>query len=468
MSATEAGEPLARRLAAEMATIRDGTLPAALVERAHVLLRDYVGVALGGANVESSVVLRRALRALGYAGNATVLGATDRLPAAEAAFANGAAAHALEMDDTYQPGSIHLGASVFPAALAAAELAEAGGQLVLRAAIVGYEVGARLARALGPAAHYRRGFHPTGTCGAFGAAAAAGVVLGLDANGLATALGIAGSQASGSMEFLANGAWTKRLHPGWAASAGLHAAALAAAGFRAPATILEGRFGFLTAYSDGADPRPLFTPVPEDRYALGATSVKPHACCRYMQGPIDAALALRASHGIAPRAVDHVEVGVLDAAFPIICEPVAAKQRPLSVVDAQFSLPFGIAVALVRGSASPDEFSLSTLADPTVRGLMQRISAVRDPKLDALYPRAWPSWVRIALRDGRLLESRIEHPRGDPENFPAPAEMEAKFRKLAGRVLTPGAVERLAAALDTFPDAERATTVLAAAVPSGR
>jgi len=138
------------------------------------------------------------------------------------------------------------------------------------------------------------------------------------------------------------------------------------------------------------------------------------------------------------------------------------------VVDAQFSLPFGVAVALVRGSASPDEFSLSTLADPTVRGLMQRVSAVRDPKLDALYPRAWPSWVRIALRDGRSLESRIEHPRGDPENFPAPAEMEAKFRKLAGRVLTPGAVERLAAALDTFPDAERIATVLAAAVPSGK
>src|SRR5215470_19258 len=291
MSATEAGEPLARRLAAEMAAIRDGALSTTLVERAHVLLRDYVGVALGGANVESSVALRRALRALGYAGSATVLGAADRLPPAEAAFANGAAAHTLEMDDTYQQGSIHLGASVFPAALAAAELAEAGGQLVLRAAIVGYEVGARVARALGPGAHYRRGFHPTGTCGAFGAAAAAGMVLGLDANGLATALGIAGSQAAGSMEFLANGAWTKRLHPGWAASAGLHAAALAAAGFRAPAAVFEGRAGVLHAYSDGAEPRLLLA---RDGFELMRTGIKPHACCRYMQGPIDAALALRA------------------------------------------------------------------------------------------------------------------------------------------------------------------------------
>src|SRR5206468_5342478 len=180
--------------------------------------------------------------------------------------------------DTHQGGSIHLGATVFSAALAAAELTGVSGARVLAAVVAGYQVAARLAMALDPAAHYRRGFHPTGTCGAFGAAVTAGLILGLDRAGLTTALGIAGSQAAGSMEFLATGAWTKRLHPGWAASAGLHAAALAAAGFRAPATIFEGRFGFLTAYSDGADPRPLFTPVPDDRYALGATSVKPHAC----------------------------------------------------------------------------------------------------------------------------------------------------------------------------------------------
>src|SRR5439155_19183673 len=154
--------------------------------------------------------------------------------------------------------------------------------------------------------------------------------------------------------------------------------------------------------------------------------------------------------GVGRRAVEQVEVGVLEAAFPIICEPMAAKQRPLSVVDAQFSLPFGIAVALVRGAASPDEFTLSTIADPTVRGLMQRVTAVRDPKLDALYPRAWASWVRIALRDGRSIEARVEHPRGDPENFPAPAEMDAKFRKVAWRIRPPGSLERLADAIDSF------------------
>ena len=418
-----------------------------------------------GATADSTVTLRRALGSLGTAGNATVLGVRERMAPPHAALANGAAAHALEMDDTHQGGSIHLGATVFSAALAAAETAGASGTATLRAAVAGYEVAARLARALDPAAHYRRGFHPTGTCGVFGAAAAVGALLGLDPSALTVALGIAGSQAAGSMEFLADGAWTKRLHPGWAASGGLHAAALAAEGFRAPATILEGRFGILRAYSDGADPAPLLAP---DGYAILATSIKPYACCRYIQGPIDATLALRAAHGIIPPAVARIEVGVLASAFPIVCEPDSIKRRPASVVDAQFSLPFGVAVALVRGAASPAEFTPDVLADPSVRALTDRVVGTRDPALDAVYPSAWPSWVRITLHDGRQLAARVDHPRGDPQNFPTPGELDAKFRRLAARALSPAEVERLATAIDAFPDAPHVAAVLAAAVPGGR
>ena len=218
---------IARQLAETLVALHARPLPAELSARATALLLDFLGVTIGGSREESSTTVRRALGTLGGTGAATVIGTRERLPATEAAIANGAAAHALEMDDTHLGGSIHLGASVFPAALAAAELAGADGGSVLTAAVGGYEVAARVAMALDPAAHYRRGFHPTGTCGAFGAAAAAGLVLGHDAATIANALGIAGTQASGSMEFLADGAWTKRLHPGWAATAGLHAAALA-------------------------------------------------------------------------------------------------------------------------------------------------------------------------------------------------------------------------------------------------
>jgi 2-methylcitrate dehydratase PrpD len=453
--------PLARRLAEEVAAIGERPLDREVAARATALLQDYLGVAVGGAPEESSVALRRGLAALGLRGAGTVIGTAERFPAPDAALANGAAAHALEMDDTHQGGSIHLGVTVWSAALAAAELAPASGERVLRAAVAGYEVAARLAMALDPAAHYRRGFHPTGTCGAFGAAAAAGVVLGHDVDGLTAALGIAGSQASGSMEFLADGAWTKRLHPGWAACAGLHAAALAAASFRAPASIVEGRFGFLGAYSDAGDvARMRGGEVPE----LMRTSIKPHACCRYMQGPIDAVLALRAEHRLDPREIDRVEVGMLGAGFPIVCEPEAAKRRPASVVDAQFSLPFGIAVALVRGAASPDEFVPSTLEDAEIRTLMERVVAVRDAGLDARYPRAWPCWVRIAFRGGRRVEASVDHPRGDPENFPTPDDLDRKFRRLAARALPRAAIERLGDALVAFPCSESAAPLLAATV----
>jgi 2-methylcitrate dehydratase PrpD len=454
---------LAHRLAAKVAALRTAPLPPALLTRAHDLVLDHLGVALGGVGEDSSIALRAGLATLALRGNATVLGTDVRLPAPQAALANGAAAHALEMDDTHRGGSIHLGASVFPAALAAAELAGASGETVLRAAIAGYEVAARLAMAVGPAAHYRRGFHPTGTCGAFGAAAAAGLVLGLDEAQLTDALGIAGSQAAGSMEFLTDGAWTKRLHPGWAACAGLHAAALARAGFKAPHTIVEGRFGFLAGYSDASDPDAVSAEGPP---ALLDTSIKPHACCRYMQGPIDAVLALRAEHGVAPAHVARIEVGMLEAAFPIVCDPADAKRRPASVVDAQFSLPFGVAVALVCGRASPEEFALPLLADPTVRDLMDRVSAVRDPALDAVYPRTWPAWVRLVLRDGRRLEADVTHPRGDPENFPTRDELRAKFRTLAGRTLSQAQCDRVLAHAEALGMTPRIAPLLASTTPA--
>jgi 2-methylcitrate dehydratase PrpD len=335
---------------------------------------------------------------------------------------------------------------------------------VLRAAVAGYEVAARLAMALHPAAHYARGFHPTGTCGAFGAAAAAGLLAGLDASQLADAFGIAGSQAAGSMEFLADGTWTKRLHPGWAACAGLHAAALAAADFHAPHTIFEGRFGTLHAYSDGATPAAL---AGREGGELMRTSIKPHACCRYAQGPIDAVLELRRRHDLRPEAVTRIEVGLVSPAFAIVCEPLDAKRRPRSVVDAQFSLPFSVAVALATGSAAPDQFTATRWDDPIIRRLMDLVEPQRDRGLDARDPAVWPVWVRVTTERG-VHEARVEHPRGDPENFPSPDELETKFRHLAARSLDGAAIARLSAAIDAFPGAPSVADLLASAQATGK
>jgi 2-methylcitrate dehydratase PrpD len=316
--------------------------------------------------------------------------------------------------------------------------------------------------ALDPAAHYRRGFHPTGTCGAFGAAAAASVVFGLDADGVAAALGVAGSQAAGSMEFLADGTWTKRLHPGWAACAGLHAAALARAGFRAPVSIVDGRFGFLHAYSDARHDEAL---AGGGGYELLRTGTKPHACCRYSQGPIDAVLALRTAHAIAPDRVARIDVGIVEAGFAIVCEPLDAKRRPRSVVDAQFSLPFSIATALVRGAAWPEDFAPGCFEDATVRRVMDRVHPVRDAALDARFPRTWPCWVRMTLDDGTRLEAEVAHPLGDPENFPGADALLGKFARLAARVLSDervAAVSKALTRIDESPDIRKILVLLAA------
>jgi 2-methylcitrate dehydratase PrpD len=183
-----------------------------------------------------------------------------------------------------------------------------------------------------------------------------------------------------------------------------------------------------------------------------------------MQGPIDAALALRAAHAIDPATIDRIEVGMLAAGFAIVCEPMGAKRRPASTVDAQFSLPFGVAVALVRGSAAPDDFAAATWEDPAVRLIMDRVDAVRDARLDAAFPRAWPCWLRIRRRDGATLEARVDHPRGDPENFPGADDLAAQFRILAGRTLSDPAVARVEEAVAAFPCAVSAVSLLAATV----
>jgi len=410
------------------------SMPEEVVDRAKYFVLDYLGVALRGSLVDSSAAVRAFVDRFAPPGHATIIGRDQGTHPAYAALVNGAAAHCIEMDDTHQEGSIHLGAPVISALIAASEMQPAGGEEFLAAVVLGYEVAARLAMAVGPEAHYRRGFHPTGTCGTFGATAAVARLWGLEARALAQALGIAGSQAAGSMEFLATGAWTKRFHPGWAAHNGLIAAALARQGFTGPETIIEGTAGFVQAYSQA--PRP--ERVTQDlgtSFAILATAVKPHACCRYMQAPIDAILELVRRHNIAADDVAQVTLGILDTAFPIICEPAAIKYAPRSVVDAQFSMPFGAAVALLYQRASLAEFTPDMVAAPHVRELMQRVSHARDPELEQYFPRQWPAWATIELHDGRKVFTTVRSPKGDPQNPLSWDELLAKYRELGRSVL---------------------------------
>ena len=444
----------ARQLAEFVVSTSLSHMPEEVVDRAKYFVLDYLGVALRGSRVDSSAAMRAFVDHFAPLGNATIIGCDQGAHPAYAALANGAAAHCIEMDDTHQEGSIHLGAPVISALIAASEMQRAGGGEFLAAVVVGYEVAARLAMAVGPEAHYRRGFHPTGTCGTFGAAAAVARLWGLDTRAMAQALGIAGSQAAGSMEFLATGAWTKRFHPGWAAHNGLIAAALAREGFTGPDTIIEGQAGFAQAYSQAPRPERV-TQGLGTSFEILATAVKPHACCRYMQAPIDAILELVRTHHIAADDVAQVTLGVLDTAFPIICEPAAIKYAPRSVVDAQFSMPFGAAVALLFRRASLAEFTPEMVAAPRVRALMQRVSHARDPELERSFPRQWRAWAAIELHDGRQVSTTVRYPKGDPQNPLSWDELLAKYRELGRSVLPEDRLDELSQrvrALESAPD----------------
>ena len=405
-----------------------------VVERVKYLVLDFIGVAARGALSESSGPVRRAISNLDSARDGAVLiGTRLKADPSYAALANGTAAHSLELDDVVNEASLHPAVAIMPAALAAAHISGCSAQELIAAISAGYEVMIKLGVALDPAAHYARGFHPTGTCGTMGAAITAAKILKLNQKAMLNALGIAGSQAAGSMEFLSDGAFTKRLHPGWAAHSGIIAALLARENFTGPGTIIEGRFGFLHAYSSGSKSGKVLQDW-GDPWEVLHTSIKPHACCRYNQGPIDGILKIVRENNLDASQIEKVILGILKAGFAIVAEPQEQKSDPKSVVDAQFSMPFGAAVAILYGKATLDEYTLERINSAQVRELMGKISCVKDPELEKEFPKKWPASVTLLTKDGKTYSIRIDFPKGDPENPLTWDELIDKFRNLIAPV----------------------------------
>lgn len=443
-----------RDLVGFLHALKPSDLSAEVLDRARYFLLDYLAVAIRGSREESARAVQRMVQRHAAAGCATVIGTPIRTLPSLAALANGTASHGIEMDDTHSGGSIHLGTTMYSVGLALAEtLPETPQEGFLTAVVAGFEAAARIAMAVQPKEHYALGFHPTQTCGVFGAAITAAKLLNLTAEQTLSAAGIAGSMAGGSMEFLAEGAWTKRLHPGLAAQNGIQAALLAAEGFTGPSHILEGRDGFLRGHSRAPLPDRLTAALGES-YEILRTAVKPHACCRYMQGPIDAILALMRENAIEPEDVRQIEVAVLEAGWGIVCEPAERKYHPESVVDAQFSMPFGAAVAVLCGAAGLEEFTFTQIRSPRVQRMMSRVALERDERLEETFPREWPARVAIQLAGGHIYEKFVRYPKGDPENPLTWEEMTAKFRSLATSVLPPDRCDRIAAQITSAGPAE--------------
>lgn len=421
--------------------------PEPVRRRVRLLLLDAVGSAIRArAEAQSTPSIIAAARAAFGSGEARVIADPAGYAPMAAAMINGAMIHSLDFDDTHARSSLHCGAAVIPAALAAAEITGASLDRLLTAIAIGFEVQIRLGLAVDPRAHYARGFHPTATCGVFGAAAAAGVILGLDEGKLQSAFGAALSQAAGSLQFLENGAWTKRFQVGWASASGLLATLLAREGFQGPDAAFEGRFGFLNAYSPSPIPALAASDLGE-RWETLNIAVKPYPCCRYIHPALDALATLHGRLGdMAASNVDTIEIGLPEPAMRLIAEPIDAKRNPVSVVDGQFSMPFCGAVMLHQSAMGWDDYK-RYLGDLEILNLAQRFVCAVDPKIDRL-PQNFAAIVTV--RRGRESWSEcVEIPKGEPENFLSDSELQRKFSTLADPIIgSARAVGVIAAILD--------------------
>lgn len=375
-----------------------------------LLLSDYAAVTAGGVGKESARSVRKAvalsperdeLRSSG------VLGFHAWATLEDAALVNGTTAHGLELDDTFEQGSSHPGVVIFPALLAVADREGQSLGDVLTAATVGYDVMCGVGVLLGAAESYGRGFHPTAVTGVVGAAAAVARLWGADEDQLTHAVSIAANLAAGSLEFLGDGSWTKRLNAGHAAASGIRAARMAMNGFDAPETAFEGRNGFLRQYGQGEVEGRRLT-LEFGRFAL-ETSIKFYPCCRYMHGSIDLLSEIAAERPeLQPSEVSSIDVGVIKAGQTLVSEPPERKLVVNTPVDAQFSMPFGAAVALSSGQATVSQFDRATEVARDVQAWMEKVHCHTSERLEQAFPDEWHAEVKLTFADGTVVERYSE------------------------------------------------------------
>lgn len=430
-----------QQLAETLASVRFDDLPAAVVEDARRTVLDWLGSALAGSLEAPARMAQRVAAGMGASRECTMFSA-GRGPAAVAAFANGVASHILELDDVHKGSTLHGAAPIIPAALAIAEREHCDGREFLLAVVIGYEAALRVGEAVNPS-HYRF-WHPTGTAATFGAAAAAASLLRLNAAQMRDALGSAGTQAAGLWEFNADGSMSKHLHPGKAALNGILSADLARAGFTGASSILEGDRGFFRAMSESYDENRIVDGL-GTHWKIAENCFKLHSCCGHTHTAIDCALQL------APGGdVRSIHIETYGPGFQIV-----NNRSPRTPYQAQFSIAYCVAAAIVDARVGLDQFARERFSDEGVRhsgiaALLQRTTVSVAPDLTAKYPAAWPARLEITLNNGQVLTAAADYPRGNPENPVSTSELRDKFRGLVEPRFGEAAVQRSLAAIDSL------------------
>jgi len=412
---------LAERLADRIAKLDAAALPPAVKRKCEDLLVDVVGLCVTARNED---YVQSALAGWDDDGPCTAIGHKRTLSAAGAAFINGTAAHGEDFDDTFEGGPVHAGAVIVPAVLAALERHKPDGKSALLGIAVGTEVMCRLSTVV-PKAVHKSGFHPTAIFGVMGAAAGVGVALGLTQKQIVDALGIAGSLAGGIIEYLAEGAWTKRLHPGWAAQSGLRAALLGRAGFLGPRTVFEGVHGLFHGFAHTTDGN--YAALIGDfgeRWVTETLAFKPYPCGTMAHPYIDCAKRL-AARGVKAEDVKELVCEVGEGTVHRLWEPLAAKQSPPNGYAAKFSTPFLLATGFVRGGVGLDAFTDAAVKDRDVLALSAKVRFVIDPNNP--YPNNFTGHIRAVMRDGSVVEERQPYLRGGAHEPLTQKDVEDKF-----------------------------------------
>jgi 2-methylcitrate dehydratase PrpD len=464
---TSPQKTLSQRVADFVASRTWESIPVAVRDRAALVMLDAIGTAFAASRYEFARTALSALSSFGP-GDSTVIGMDARLALRDAAIMNGILVHGLDYDDTYLPGSVHLSAGCVPAVLGLGAQTRASGRDMLIALLLGLEVSARIAAAA-KGGFVNAGFHATGIAGAFGSTVAAGRLMKLDAAQHALAQGIALSLTSGTLQPLQEGSWTKRLHPGWAGASGITAAAFARSNYVGPAQAYEGRFGlytcFLGEHAAGAQPNIVVDGLGET-WEFTRTSIKLFPACHQLHAFMNCAITLAGGQKFDAENVESVRTLICDAAVPLVCEPLASKLKPASSYSAQFSLPYSVACALMRGKFGLNEIEEPSYTDPELLKLAQKVSYEIDPNPG--FPKFRSGEVIVKMKDGRELRHRDNILPDEPASADA---IIGKFMQNTIEILPRVQAERIRDAvlgIERVTDADGFARALSAASPSRR
>jgi len=447
---------------------RDGVGDVRLSDQVGRVL-DVVGNSIAAIHEDTVGIVTASTLAQAGSGSASAIGSGVQISPAHAALVNGTLAHALDFDDTHLPSILHPSAVIVPAALAVAEHQKSTGSELLTAVAIGNEVTCRIGMgAYNPeirnSVFFEKGLHATSICGTIGAAVATALLLGADTDSVADSIGIAASMGSGLIEANRTGGTVKRLHCGWAAHSGVTAGLLAAAGMTGPPTVLEGRFGFFRAYTDGFLDEPAMLGQLGERWEIDRLFYKPYPANHFTHAAIDAAIAVR-NMGVAPATITEIRLGAPAPVLRTIAEPIEKKASPETPYFAKFSGPYAVAAALSGGSGlgvGSTDFTDDAIHDSERLRLAGLVECYPDVHAGEIFPNQFPAVLTVTLDDGTQIENRVDVNRGGPENPLTTAELRQKFTINAVPVVGDELAHTVAASVENLSSAGSADALSAA------